>query len=407
MAFVAALSFHYLCIQFVTPLYMKIFWLVLALFLCACRGEELLIPAEYERLPLEARSLESFSPDEPIGMYILNEGNMGSNKSTIDYVDFVNATFIRNIYSERNPEVIKELGDVGNDIAIYGSKLYAVINCSHKVEVMDARTCKRLGQIDIPNCRFIDFAGGKAYVSSYVGPVSIDPDAQQGAVFEVDTASLKITRQVTVGYQPEELLATDDYIYVANSGGYRKPNYDNTLSVINRTTMKQVRKLKLGLNLQCVEQDRQGRLWVSARGDLDNPTGERAPGLYVLTPLSPDLDEVDIDILDYACSVMQICGDSLFYIHSSSLPDASNFIFGIIDVNTQKQVTDCFVEASSAETYKMPYGLLVNPYNRQLFVTDAKNYVSSGVLHCYDPAGKELWQVRTGDIPSRMVFLYK
>ena len=189
---------------------MKIFWLVLALFLCACRGEELLIPAEYERLPLEARSLESFSPDEPIGMYILNEGNMGSNKSTIDYVDFVNATFIRNIYSERNPEVIKELGDVGNDIAIYGSKLYAVINCSHKVEVMDARTCKRLGQIDIPNCRFIDFAGGKAYVSSYVGPVSIDPDAQQGAVFEVDTASLKITRQVTVGYQPEELLATDD-----------------------------------------------------------------------------------------------------------------------------------------------------------------------------------------------------
>ena len=152
---------------------------------------------------------------------------------------------------------------------------------------------------------------------------------------------------------------------------------------------------------------RQGRLWVSARGDLDNPTGERAPGLYVLTPLSPDLDEVDIDILDYACSVMQICGDSLFYIHSSSLPDASNFIFGIIDVNTQKQVTDCFVEASSAETYKMPYGLLVNPYNRQLFVTDAKNYVSSGVLHCYDPAGKELWQVRTGDIPSRMVFLYK
>lgn len=386
---------------------MKIFWFVLVLVLCACRGEELLIPAEYEQLPFEPRSLESFASDEPIGIYILNEGNMGSNKATIDYVDLVNAVFIRNIYSERNPEVIKELGDVGNDIAIYGSKLYAVINCSHKVEVMDARTCKRLGQIDIPNCRFIDFAGGKAYVSSYVGPVSIDPDAQQGAVFEVDTTTLKITRQVTVGYQPEELLATDNYIYVANSGGYRKPNYDNTLSVINRATMKQVRKLELGMNLQCVEQDRQGRLWVSGRGDLDNPDEGRAPALYLLTPFSSDLAEVKIDTLDYACSVMQICGDSLYYIHASSMPDASDFIFGIIDVNSCKSVTDCFIEASSVDTYKMPYGLLINPYNRQLFVTDAKNYVSSGLLHCYDPTGKELWQVRTGDIPSRMVFLYK
>lgn len=386
---------------------MKFFWFILVLFLCACRGEELLIPAEYEQLPFEPRSLESFASDEPIGVYILNEGNMGSNKATIDYVDLVNAVFIRNIYSERNPEVIKELGDVGNDIAIYGSKLYAVINCSHKVEVMDARTCKRLGQIDIPNCRFIDFAGGKAYVSSYVGPVSIDPDAQQGAVFEVDTTTLKITRQVTVGYQPEELLATDNYIYVANSGGYRKPNYDNTLSVINRATMKQVRKLELGMNLQCVEQDTQGRLWVSGRGDLDNPDEGRAPALYLLTPFSSDLAEVKIDTLDYACSVMRICGDSLYYIHASSMPDASDFIFGIIDVNSRKSVTDCFIEASSADTYKMPYGLLINPYNRQLFVTDAKNYVSSGLLHCYDPTGKELWQVRTGDIPSRMVFLYK
>lgn len=386
---------------------MKIFWFVPILFLCACRGEELLIPAEYEHLPFAARPLESFSSDEPTGIYLLNEGNMGSNKATIDYVDLVNAVFIRNIYSERNPEVIKELGDVGNDIAIYGSKLYAVINCSHKVEVMDAHTCKRLGQIDIPNCRFIDFAGGKAYVSSYVGPVSIDPNAQQGAVFEVDTASLKVTRQVTVGYQPEELLVTDDYIYVANSGGYRKPNYDNTLSVIDRSTMRQVRKLELGMNLHGIEQDAEGRLWVSSRGDVDNPAGGPVPALYLLTPFSPDLGDVEIDTLDYACSVMQICGDSLYYLRASSMPDADGFVFGIIDVSSRMPVTDCFIESSSVASYKMPYGLLVNPYNRQVFVTDAKNYVSSGVLHCYDPTGKELWQVRTGDIPSRMIFLYK
>lgn len=54
-----------------------------------------------------------------IGMYLLNEGNMGSNKSTLDYVDFSQGYYVRNLYAERNPHVIKELGDVGNDIQIY------------------------------------------------------------------------------------------------------------------------------------------------------------------------------------------------------------------------------------------------------------------------------------------------
>ena len=153
------------------------YWL-LVIIMISCRGEEVVVPSEYVALPISPRQESSFAPNEPIGMYLLNEGNMGSNKATIDYIDFSNGYYIRNIYGERNPNVIKELGDVGNDIQIYGNRLYAVINCSHKVEVMDARTCRRIGQVDIPNCRYICFHEGKAYVSSYVGPVSINPNAQ-------------------------------------------------------------------------------------------------------------------------------------------------------------------------------------------------------------------------------------
>ena len=90
---------------------------------------------------------------------------MGSNKCTLDFVDFDNGYYVRNLYAEKNPNVVKELGDVGNDVQIYGSKMYAVINCSHKVEVLDARSCQRLGQVDIPNCRYIAFDKGFAYVS--------------------------------------------------------------------------------------------------------------------------------------------------------------------------------------------------------------------------------------------------
>jgi len=69
---------------------------------------------------------------------------------------------------------------VGNDIQIYGSKLYAVINVSNYIEVMDAKTAKHIGKIEIPNVRYIRFHDGKAYASSYVAPVKFDQNARVG-----------------------------------------------------------------------------------------------------------------------------------------------------------------------------------------------------------------------------------
>ena len=68
------------------------------------------------------------------GFYLLNQGNMGSNKATLDYFDYTTGIYTKNIYAATNPNVVSELGDVGNDLAIYGNKLYAVINCSNFVE---------------------------------------------------------------------------------------------------------------------------------------------------------------------------------------------------------------------------------------------------------------------------------
>ena len=237
--------------------------LLSALFIYSCREIELVVPTEYEIIYNDYPA-----PDSKIrGMYVVNEGNMGSNKCTLDYLDFMSSLYARNFYAERNPNVVMELGDVGNDIQIYGNKLYVVVNCSHKVEVLNAHTGKRIGQVDIPNCRYIRFYKGKAYVSSYVGPVLIDPDAPRGAVYKVDTTSLKVLDKVTVGYQPEEMEIVDDYMYVANSGGYRAPNYDNTVSVIQMEDFKQVEKIPVGINLHRVKLDSYKRLWVSSRGD--------------------------------------------------------------------------------------------------------------------------------------------
>lgn len=367
--------------------------------LFACREIELVVPTEYELLPGVP-----IDPDaRPAGMYLLNEANMGSNKSSIDYVDFRNAYYVRNIYAERNPEVVKELGDVGNDIQIYGNKLYAVINCSHKVEVMDVRTCKRIGQVDIPNCRYIRFAKGKAYVSAYVGPVAIDPNAQLGAVYEVDTASLAVTRKVTVGYQPDELEVLGEYLYVANSGGYRAPDYDSTVSVVEIYGMKQIQKIPVGINLHRIRKDCYGKLWVTSRGDYNTIPSR----LYVLDRKDKNSKEMVVkDTLDIPCSEMYIQGDSLYFysVEWNKQTERNTVTYGIIDVRTDQLVTDHFITDGTEQDIVIPYGICVHPTTGDVYVTDAKNYVSSGVLHCYDRHGKKKWSVRTGDIPAHMAF---
>lgn len=367
--------------------------------LFACREIELVVPTEYELLPGVP-----IDPDaRPAGMYLLNEANMGSNKSSIDYVDFRNAYYVRNIYAERNPEVVKELGDVGNDIQIYGNKLYAVINCSHKVEVMDVRTCKRIGQVDIPNCRYIRFAKGKAYVSAYVGPVAIDPNAQLGAVYEVDTASLAVTRKVTVGYQPDELEVLGEYLYVANSGGYRAPDYDSTVSVVEIYGMKQIQKIPVGINLHRIRKDRYGKLWVTSRGDYNTIPSR----FYVLDRKDKNSKEMVVkDTLDIPCSEMYIQGDSLYFysVEWNKQTERNTVTYGIIDVRTGQLVTDHFITDGTEQDIVIPYGICVHPTTGDIYVTDAKNYVSSGVLHCYDRHGKKKWSVRTGDIPAHMAF---
>lgn len=370
----------------------------MTLFLAGCRHDELVVPTEYDIIN------DVPDPETSIrGFYLVNEGNMGSNKCTLDYFDYFTGLYARNFYAERNPNVIKELGDVGNDIGIYGSKLYVVVNCSHKVEVLDSRTGTRLGQVNIPNCRYVRFYRGKAYVSSYVGPVLIDPDAPKGAVYEVDTTSLKVTRKVSVGYQPEEMEIVDDYMYVANSGGYRVPNYDNTVSVIQMVDFKQVQQIPVGINLHRLKKDRYNKLWVTSRGDYQS----RPSRMYVLDKRRGYNQMIVTDTLPFGVSNMAIRGDSLYFYSTewNNYTQSNTITYGIVDVRTKRLVSDNFITDGTDKEITIPYGIAVHPETGDILVTDAKNYVSSGTLYCFDRQGRKKWSVRTGDIPAHITFL--
>ncbi|WP_085535151.1 YncE family protein [Massilibacteroides vaginae] len=381
--------------------------LLLGILLFSCREDEHIVVSEFQVIPEEINY-----DSEVMGMYLVNEGNMGSNKCTMDYLDFTTSVYLRNIYAERNPAVVKELGDVGNDIQVYEDKLYIVVNCSHKVEVLDAYTGVRIKQIDIPNCRYVRFYRGYAYVSSFVSGVLIDPNAPLGAVYKINTNTLEIVNKITVGYQPEEMEVLGEYLYVANSGGYRVPYYDNTVSVVELEGFKQVRKVNVGLNLHRIRADKYGKLWVSSRGnynDIYSPYGSVPSNLYVLEKKVGYNDMVVTDTINIPCSNMAIHGDSLYlYSHDyDNLTGESALTYAIVNIQTKEVVSKNFITDGTEKEIKMPYGINVHPEIGDIYVTDAKNYVSTGTLSCYNKEGKRKWRVSTGDIPAHMVFLYK
>ncbi len=389
--------------------------LLLLLLLLSCRGPEIILPSEEEQ---KGDTIHT----EVQGFYLLNEGNMGSNKATLDYYDYTTATYKRNIFAEANPDITQGLGDVGNDLRIYGNRLYAVINCSNLIEVMEATTAKHIGQINIPNCRYLTFADGYGYCTSYAGPVQIG-NTQIGYVAKFDTATLRIVDTCHVGFQPDGLEVVGNRLYVANSGGYLAPDYDSTLSVIDLASFKQVATIPVAPNLHRVQADHLGQLWVSSRGDyFDTPSRlycltlkeVRSPGRTQsaeddsngsLSTIQNATMDIPLDSIDIPVSNFTILGDSLYFCGTqfSYITYEDEITYGVIDIRTHQLLTTHLITDSI--TLVKPYGIAVHPTTREIYITDAGNYVTPGMLYCFSPEGDFQWSVRTGDIPSAICFL--
>lgn len=372
-----------------------IYVLVFICFFISCRKDEMIFVSDSSNVSIPT------NPSNYRGFYLLNEGNMGMNRASIDMFDYESGIYTRDIFSEKNPNITKELGDVGNDIKIYGSKVYATINVSNFVEVFDVETGKHIKQIHVPNCRYLAFRDGKAYVSSYSGKVEIDPNAEIGFVAEIDTLALEVTRKVIVGYQPEEMVIKGNKLYVANSGGYRVPNYDTTVSVVDLNSFEEIKKIDVAINLHRMQIDSKGDIYVSSRGDYYN----EEPNLYVI---DSNKDEV-IKKLNIPVSNMTIDDDKLYYYATAYKHETgqNTISYGALNTITKEVITDHIITDGTEKQILIPYGIAVNPETKEIFMTDAQDYVGTGFVYCFSPEGKLKWKTTGGNIPAHFAFIRK
>lgn len=348
-------------------------------------------------------------PGELGRLYILNEGVMGMGNSSIDFYDFADGTYVTDAFPAANPDVTLGLGDTGNDLAVYGGKLWAVMNGSDLVEVMDASTMEHIRAIDVPVCRDIAFSGRYAYVTSWAGNVSDDGD-RTGMVYRIDINSLSIAGTVEVGYQPEDIAALDGKIYVANSGGMTD-GYDNRLSIIDEESFSLERAVEIAANICDIAPDAYGRLWISSPGDYYSVHS----GIYVYDTVSGTVlkPESGANILpewinDIRVSSMYSTGSHLWVLGNENEWDytagAGKYCLYTIDCQALT-MTRTELSRTGAESISNPYGIWVSPDEKTIAITDAASYTEPGYIMFLDANLNFVSSFQTGFLPGYFAVL--
>ena len=211
-------------------------------------------------------------------MYILSEGLFNQNNSSLARYSFNQQKRTSNYFSANNQ---RGLGDTANDMAIYGNKIYIVVNVSSTVEVIDFTTGKSIRQIQMlrdngssRQPRSIAFDKDKAYVCSF-----------DGTVARIDTTSLEIEAIITAGRNPDDICVQNNKLYVSNSGSldYSGPGVDNTVSVIDITTFKETKKIEVGPNPGKILPGLEDAVYVT-NSDLNTPEGRVYKHQIAYTP---------------------------------------------------------------------------------------------------------------------------
>lgn len=336
------------------------------------------------------------SPVVALGAYVLNTGNWGGNDAGIQYLDFQTGELSEDLYAAANGE---RLGDLGQDLCVYGSKIYVTVSGSSKVVIMD-RKCKVLNSISVATedgtpvePRYMTACEGKVYFTAYDGTVS-----------RIDTASMAIDGKLNLidagaqtGYDhPEAITSANGKLYV-NISGYSKGKW---LAVVDAASFTKLKDIEVMLNpyTQCITAEDGYVYFVSNGNYAGSPS--LTPDQYVygtMQRLDPETDQVE-----QVCRATYIAnaGEKMYILYSEYyMPDVARAYVRDLKTGEEQEFID-MADLQSAN------GLAVDPASGDVYVFDAP-YGAASDVHVYGADGTYKRTFEAGMSTSKMVFVTK
>ncbi len=335
----------------------------------------------------EAKSANDAPLITTSSLLVVNEGNYMAGNADITAYDTTLKTTKSNLFATANGGAA--MGDAPSAAVRHNGKLYVSLSGSAKFYVLNPLTLVLEGKVtglDSPRC-FAFESNSVAYLSHLNEP----------KITLFNPTTLEVVRTITyTGTAAENMILNSDGTISANewNGGKRIIRIDPTLSGNDAV----VESLEVGIQPTCLFKDAQGDLWTLCDGGGwdGNPIGFEAP---TIVKIKVDSDgKMTIEkrftlaqgllykmILDHS-------GNTLYF-------SAGDKIYRM-NINDTELPTTSFIEQSGA----MFYNLAQNPLSKEIYATNAKDFMSNGEVYRYNEQGELIDSFEAGISPSLMVF---
>jgi len=305
---------------------------------------------------------------------ILCEGNYMWNNARFDVYSIDSQRYYANVFEAVNKV---PLGDVLQSGCYSGNYIWLCVNNTGKIVALDRKTMK-----------IVKSRGGlksPRYILP-IGPVLLVSDLQNNAVSVLDSGSLKTIYEykVLAGTLPsnrsgwtEQLVSWNNEVVVSC--------YDGYLMYLNLQLQK-VNKIEADTGCQNLVVDARNRLWV-----LSSVNGKAS-----LVAYTTDKKESKRIVFPAGSSISRLCvspnSSQLYFIFQNKVCRLS------IDAQDLSEIDVVFDGAQTC------YGLGVDQRTGQIYVADAKDYVSNGIMTILNDKKEVIQSYPTGIIPSGFVF---
>lgn len=325
----------------------------------------------------------SFANAQTEGVLVLNEGGIGSSTAEVSFID--NQSVVTNNYFKlKNNNAT--LGDTGQDIKVFGDKIFVVLNYSNTIKVINKSDFSLITTIstNLANPRYIAFNGNKAYVTNWGSGSSMTDDYV--AVFNLNNYTHETN--IPVGNGPEKIFSKDNKLYVLLKGGYGLNNFMDVINTMTNTVESQVNV-----------------------GDSPNSIFEKDNLLYVMSSGNPNVSnsfgtltvyntttQTTVSSTAFPAGVkpfyMDTDGTNIYYMNEASIyktPIASP------SINT----SPIAVTPITVNSYGTAYGF--NVVNNKIYAADPSGYVAAGKIYTYDLQGSLLNTFTVTSLPNQII----
>ena len=300
-----------------------------------------------------------------------NEGNFQNGNASLSSYNINTQQTINNIYQAINQEVI---GDVLHSIYHSDHLLYLVVNNSGKVIAIDDESLEKKMEIRnlISPRKIIKVDNSKFYISDlYASEVTVYNN-YDGAV-----------GKIPVDGWCEDIIIQNGKAYISNIT-------NNQLYVVNTSNDNIFDSISVGSNPISIKEDSRGNIWVLCQGNLTN---NENPSISII--------ETNTNLILKSFSLT----NNFSYPSSLEIDIQTNQIYFINKhIYKIQNLDDTVANEIWFNNNNNFYNLKINPYTKDVYITDAKDYVQNGTLYIIDSIGKFVDEIATGIIPKSIVF---